>query len=234
MLFNEPMSNASLKECFLKIEDFQLFDKSDSMSPCRMTGYHGEKKDFNNISSSFYLIVLSGEISLSYKSMKFNNLPSLSFAVCPGEVSISGQGQAIIIEKFGYRGLFQLGLIEESKGRLCYIDNASSTLLVAPARLGDPCLNLLTFPGGVIQSSHIHPTVRFGAIIWGSGECLWGPEQKQIKLTPGVTFCIPETQIHSFNSFSEGLGIVAFHPDSDVGPTDFSHPMLNRTYLIKK
>ena len=228
------MSNTSLTECFSKVEDFQLFDRSDSMSPCRMVGYHGEKKDFKNISSSFYLVVLSGEISLNYKSLKFDKLPPLAYAACPGEISISGEGKAIIIEKFGYRVPFQVGLIEESKGRLCYIDNASSSLLVAPARMGDPCLNLLTFPGGVIQTSHIHPTVRLGAVIWGSGECLWGADEKKIKLVPGVTFCIPEAQVHSFNSFNEGLGVVAFHPDSDVGPTDFSHPMLSRTYLVKK
>jgi hypothetical protein len=27
------------------------------------------------------------------------------------------------------------------------------------------------------------------------------------------------------------LDVIAFHPDSDWGPTDGTHPMLNRTYL---
>ena len=228
------MSKKSLPECFVNIKDLQLFDRSDSMCPCRMIGFQGGKKTFSNISSSYYLVVLSGEVSVSYKALKFDNLPKLAFVACPGEISVSGKGMAIVIEKFGYRVPFQLGVIEETRGRLCYIDNASSSLLVSPARMGDPCLNLLTFPSGVIQTSHIHPTVRLGAVIWGSGECLWGEEKRKIPLTPGMTFCLPEAQVHSFNSGKDGLGVVAFHPDSDVGPTDFSHPMLSRTYLIKK
>lgn len=228
------MSKKSLPKCFVNVEDLQLFDRSDSMCPCRMIGFQGGTKSFSNVSSSFYLVVLSGEISLTYKNLSFSKLPKLSFSACPGEMTVSGKGTAIIIEKFGYRVPFQVGLIEETRGRLCYIDNASSSLLVSPARLGDPCLNLLTFPSRVIQTSHIHPTVRLGAVIWGSGECLWGEEKTKIPLKPGITFCLPEAQVHSFNSGKDGLGVVAFHPDSDVGPTDFSHPMLSRTYLLKK
>ena len=29
------------------------------------------------------------------------------------------------------------------------------------------------------------------------------------------------------------MDVVAFHPDSDWGPTDAAHPMLNRTYVCK-
>jgi len=27
------------------------------------------------------------------------------------------------------------------------------------------------------------------------------------------------------------MDIIAYHPDSDFGPTDIDHPMLNRTYI---
>jgi hypothetical protein len=29
------------------------------------------------------------------------------------------------------------------------------------------------------------------------------------------------------------MDVIAFHPDSDWGPTDEKHPMLNRTYLVR-
>lgn len=228
------MSKKKSLQYFAHINDLQLFDRSDSMCPCRMIGFQGGKKTFSNISSSFYVVVLEGTIDVKYKSNEFDSLPALAFAACPGEVSISGKGRAIIIEKFGYRVPFQIGLIEETRGRLVYIDNASSSLLVSPARMGDPCLNFLTFPPNITQTAHIHPTVRLGAVLWGSGECLWGEEKLKVPLTAGTTFCLPETQIHSFNSYKDGLAVVAFHPDSDVGPTDFSHPMLSRTYIVKK
>jgi hypothetical protein len=36
-------------------------------------------------------------------------------------------------------------------------------------------------------------------------------------------------RLHAFLSEEESLDILAWHPDSDVGPTDEDHPMLNHT-----
>jgi hypothetical protein len=50
-------------------------------------------------------------------------------------------------------------------------------------------------------------------------------------LKPGVAFVIEPNLLHSFESGPDGLNVIAYHPDSEGGPTDESHPMLNRTYL---
>ncbi len=51
-------------------------------------------------------------------------------------------------------------------------------------------------------------------------------------LRPGGVFLLEEGELHSFATPPGGhMEIVAFHPDSDWGPTDNDHPMLNRTYI---
>jgi hypothetical protein len=36
---------------------------------------------------------------------------------------------------------------------------------------------------------------------------------------------------HSFQTFDEAMDVIAFHPDSDFGPQDEFHPMINRTIV---
>jgi len=42
---------------------------------------------------------------------------------------------------------------------------------------------------------------------------------------------IPSGCLHSFFTFDESMDVLAWHPDSDFGPTDENHPMKNRTYI---
>jgi hypothetical protein len=43
---------------------------------------------------------------------------------------------------------------------------------------------------------------------------------------------LEESELHSFATVpGRTMEIVAYHPDSDWGPTDTDHPMLNRTYI---
>jgi quercetin dioxygenase-like cupin family protein len=51
------------------------------------------------------------------------------------------------------------------------------------------------------------------------------------RLDPGVVWIIEKDTKHFFETKDESLTIVAFHPDSDWGPTDEIHPMLNRTII---
>ena len=44
-------------------------------------------------------------------------------------------------------------------------------------------------------------------------------------------FVIKTNTIHSFNTLSQSMDIIAFHPDSDIGMTDDDHPMINRTIV---
>ena len=40
-----------------------------------------------------------------------------------------------------------------------------------------------------------------------------------------------EQELHSFKTSDNYMDIIAFHPDSDTGPTDGNHSMINRTFI---
>ncbi len=51
-------------------------------------------------------------------------------------------------------------------------------------------------------------------------------------LRAGGVFMLEESELHSFATVpGVNMEIVAYHPDSDWGPTDEDHPMLNRTFI---
>lgn len=131
--------------------------------------------------------------------------------------------------KRGFRGLRAFGGPIERRGRLKYIDRCSDTLLAAPARSGDPCLNHLHFPQGVEQTEHTHPSVRCGIVARGSGFC--ETPNGNTPLVPGLTFLIPAGGRHRFVTETEAMDVIAYHPDTDWGPTDEKHPMVNRTLV---
>lgn len=216
-----------------EIRNGLLYDASRSMYPTKLWGAIESAVDLPTSSSTYYGFVSAGDLELTNleTNRKFSVYEGMYFAAT-GPLKIKSSGLATFVERLGYRSLFQIGGPVEAHGRLTYIDNCRSTLLVSPARLGDPCLNLLTFPPGTLQSQHIHPTIRIGVVISGKGHCIT-PEGK-FPLAPRQWFFLNEGAQHSFESSNEGLSVIAFHPDSDWGPSDQIHPMLNRTYLTNK
>lgn len=150
------------------------------------------------------------------------------YACVPGPAELAG-GAGLAITRHGWRGLFQLGGPLEDRGRLRYIDGCTDTLLVAPPRLGDACLNHLHIPAGTAQTQHTHPSLRAGLIVRGTGRCIT-PDGEH-RLEPGRAFVIPAGCRHSFFTDDVALDVLAYHPDSDFGPTDAVHPMVNRTVL---
>lgn len=150
------------------------------------------------------------------------------YAVVAGHGQVEG-GQGLLISTALYRGLFQLGGPPESSGRLRYIDGCTDTLLVCPPRLGEPCLNHLHLPAGTLQTHHTHPSDRVGIIARGSGwACAAG---QRVALRAGMGWWIRTGTAHHFETESDSLDVLAWHPDSDFGPTDAGHPMINRTVL---
>jgi quercetin dioxygenase-like cupin family protein len=138
-------------------------------------------------------------------------------------------GAGVIIATPDYYGLTQIGGPVEPVGRLKYIDGCSDSLLICPARKGEPCLNLLHLPPGVDQTQHTQPSERIGIILRGGGVCRT-PDQ-DIPLLPGMFWHIPAGALHSFHTLSQSLDVFAWHPDSDFGPSHDAHPMLNRTMV---
>ena len=156
-------------------------------------------------------------------------LPARSYAVLPDVADVRGErGIAVVVRS--HRGLFAVGGPVEDTGRLRYIDGCSDTVLAAPVTRGDPCLNLLHLPRGVVQTDHEHPSVRVGLVLHGSGRCIT-PDGPDEDLVPGAAFVLPPHAVHRFESPDDEMLLVAWHPDSDTGPTDDDHPMLNRTLL---
>ena len=150
-----------------------------------------------------------------------------SYAVVPGVAHVEG-GAGLSITAARHRGLFMVGGPVEAEGRLRYIDGCSDTVLVAPIVRGDPCLNFLHLPAGVVQHDHEHPSLRVGIVLRGAGICVVG-RTVAADLRCGTVFVLEPGTVHRFESRDEPLDIVAWHPDSAEGPTDDDHPMLNRT-----
>jgi hypothetical protein len=157
------------------------------------------------------------------------------FSIC-GEAQIEGDGRCILFTHFGYAGITHYGGEIEGWGRLNYIDGCTDTLLVPPLKRGDPCLNALYFPAGIQQTQHTHPSIRCGMVIGGSGLCR--TPSGDYPLERGSVFFLPPETYHSFHTekaqrspAKSALTVIAFHPDSDFGPTDDDHPMVNRTFF---
>ena len=145
-----------------------------------------------------------------------------------------------------YRAMSMVGGPIENHGRLRYIDGCTDSLLIPPVKLGDPCLNHLHFPPNIDQTPHTHPSHRIGIVARGRGTCVtpWG----EIPLYPGQIFVIKEWDGETYERTPEGdmqpvgthkfrtpensgMDVIAFHPDSDFGPEDVDHPMINRTIV---
>lgn len=136
----------------------------------------------------------------------------------------------IVVENAGYLGYRSHGGPIEAKGRMRYIDTCSDTLLCAPMIKGDPCLNHLHFPPGIDQTQHTHPSTRMGVVARGRGVCITPDGEYPLRV--GRIFYIPTNGLHRFKTFEdESMDVIAYHPDSDFGPTHENHPMINRTLV---
>jgi hypothetical protein len=137
--------------------------------------------------------------------------------------------RVVVAQKLEYNGLRAFGGPVERLGRLKYIDRCSDTLLAPPPVRGDPCLNQLHFPTGIEQTEHTHPSVRCGVIARGAGEC--DTPLGRSHLVAGLAFLIPADGRHRFVTADDTMDVIAYHPDSDWGPVDEEHPMVNRTLV---
>lgn len=151
------------------------------------------------------------------------------FSISEPAILRGQQASGLVITHPTYRAQFQLGGPIESTGQFPYIDGGTTSLLIAPPMAGDPCLHALYMPPNVDQTMHHHPSDRIGIINKGSGQCC--DENTCYDLLPGTLFIITADHKHRFVTGKQGLDLVVFHPDSDVGFSDRNHPMLNRTLV---
>jgi mannose-6-phosphate isomerase-like protein (cupin superfamily) len=177
--------------------------------------------------SAFFGFVADGPAELRTAAGSFTLSQGMYFAA-DDTVEVKG-GRGIVVERVSGTVMFMLGGPVETDGRLKYIDGCTDSLLVPPVRMGDPCLNLLSFPTGIDQTMHTHPSDRIGLVYSGAGVCI--TPQGETQLTPGTIFRIPAEGLHKFRTNQSRMRVIAYHPDSDFGPTDEVHPMVNRTVV---
>jgi hypothetical protein len=233
-------------------------DSSHSEYPIRyyniITPNNGEIGLKSNPDSSYYGYIYDGFINIEMAGRPLFSLSDGMFFSSEGGFKFSGCGKAVVIEvlhnkgiypKNNYKAYYTIGGPIEKKGRLKYIDGCSDTLLISPVKLGDPCFNHLHFPPEIDQTQHTHPSHRIGIVANGYGECV--TPFGNLPLKKGTIFIIKEWDgtsfgkgedgetypvgQHAFRTFESVMNVIAFHPDSDYGPTDELHPMINRTIV---
>lgn len=211
-----------------------------------------------NPDSSYYGFVYDGLVGVKRDNAPTSYLVSGMYFSLKGDFEfmkymIGTTGSCIVIEVLNsgyyketdYKAYATFGGPIEEKGRLKYIDGCTDSLLISPVKKGQPCLNHLHFPHSINQTQHTHPTHRIGVVATGYGECI--TPFGNLPLSPEMIFVIkawdgetydrgldgnlyPIGQ-HAFKTFDGPMNVIAFHPDSDFGPEDEFHPMINRTIV---
>lgn len=207
-----------------------------------------------NNSNSYYGYVYSGNVGIVRENLPIVNLSNgMYFSLSNNFTFTKDAGSCIVIEVVNdkyyteteFKAYATFGGPIENKGRLKYIDGCTDSLLISPVKKGQPCLNHLHFPDKIDQTQHTHPSHRIGIVASGIGECI--TPFGNLPLTPEMIFVIkawdgetydrgldgnlyPIGQ-HAFRTFDENMNVIAFHPDSDFGPEDEFHPMINRTIV---
>ena len=213
------------------------------MYPTYMTFYGEAVRDAGEDYSTTYITCAGSEVEVTPEGGRFPHFTMKEGSVAavvgrfhlgPLDDQLGGSVKVFAITRIGYQGMLALSQVEE-QGRLAYIDGCSDTLIIPPPRCGDPCLNHLYFPTRIKQTQHLHPSIRMGIVLKGEGTA-WQDTDLTGKgwekpLIPGSMFCLEESEIHSFKTDESDLHIIAYHPDTDTGPTDTDQPMLNRTYI---
>jgi hypothetical protein len=207
-------------------------DSLEGDFPSRMICCESEELKLAANSSHYFGFALEGASEIKPAGLPAFPLAEHMYFSSPAPLLLKAGGKVVVWERIGYKGMFLVGGPTETHGRLSYIDHCTTTMLAPPPRVPDPVLNFLYFPPDINQTPHYHPTVRLGVVFGGSGFCV-RPGQSDQALGPGTVFRLEEKVVHSFRSGPGGLSLIAYHPESDTGPTDESHPMLNRTYRIK-
>ena len=208
-----------------------------------------------NPESSYYGFVYNGKVTINRKWLSPIELDQDMYFSLSDEFTFSTNtlGSCILIEvldkgyykESDYKAYATFGGPIEAKGRLKYIDGCTDSLLISPVKKGQPCLNHLHFPENINQTQHTHPSHRIGIVASGYGECI--TPFGNLPLSPEMIFVIKAWNgvyfdkgldgemyaigQHAFQTFGEPMNVIAFHPDSDFGPEDEFHPMINRTIV---
>jgi hypothetical protein len=238
------MHNPSFKHYPFKEGVSRLYDGSETKYPYKLHSLKGCGWFDLDLGSTYYIYIYSGSVWVNSIPLTEKMYGQLTYLNAKFISSESESTEVIIIERVGEIAPFLVGGPIENEGRLKYIDGCTDSLLLPPTKYGMSCLNHLHFPSNINQTPHTHPSVRVGIVAKGHGECV--TPFGNIPLVPGQLFLIlPEdgessegldghihkNGTHCFRTFDEEMDVIAFHPDSDFGPKDEEHPMINMTIV---
>lgn len=219
----------------IELQHGLIFDDSNGPLPSRLLGYNTESSDqmvkYATSSSTTFGGVHEGEIFIYTHDKVWGPLTKGFYFSVTGEFFIRGTGKVVLFERIGFEGMFLVGGPIEETGRLKFIDGCTDTVVVYPPRLGDACMNILYFPKQARQSMHTHPSIRYGLVVSGEGRCI--TPEGELPLPEGYVFRLEVEAEHCFHTDDTMMAIYSYHPDSDWGPTDEVHPMINRTTVVK-
>lgn len=168
-----------------------------------------------------------------YKGMSFPLAKGTIFRTSPNEkFRLIGVDYGLVIKMKNVNDIFQINPFFETEGRLKYIDGCMDTLILSPIISGFPCLSSLFFPHGVKQTIHIHPSFRIGMVVSGEGYCV--TPGNRIHMCSGDLIIVHTGGLHSFETEQSPMTLISFHPDSEFGPSDLSHPMIDKTIIEGK
>lgn len=209
--------------------DFRIFDHDGAVFEDDDIAVHIITKANGLLQSSrgsFFIAVLRGHPNIN----DYELAPGM-YASVPNFVAYNSHDpcRVLAVDAKRFVSIFSLGGPIEPQGRLRYIDGCTDTGLIAPFKLGDPCLNFLFFPPDTLQTAHTHPSHRIGAIVDGQGWCL--TENGETRMEVGDVFIIPANALHWFKTYDSAMRIIVFHPDSEFGPTDELHQMREATLI---
>lgn len=205
-----------------------LLDLSHEQLPAIIHLRHGNSLKLAATGTHFGF-VYQGHPTLSAQLGSYQLHPGMYFCLPASGYLEADNSSGIIITALNYCGVFSLGGPIETVGRFAYIDGGTTSLLIPPLMLGDPCLHALYFSRDRTQTMHTHPSYRIGMIVDGSGEA--ETPEGIFALQPGTVFVMPANSPHKFRTTQDNLTLVIFHPDSDTGFTQRHHLMLNQTFV---
>ncbi len=121
---------------------------------------------------------------------------------------------------------------------LPYVNGCSTKQLMAPARPGDPTLQMLNIPAySAEQAHHIHSTSRVVYVVEGKGKSIVGMEGMTVEndLTPGMVCILDPMCPHHFETpYGQHIKVIPLHIFSSVGNIEASHPMYHGTHMMNQ
>jgi len=115
-------------------------------------------------------------------------------------------------------------------GGLSYMDGGTNSTALHPNRCGEPVVNYVHFPAGMVQTLHTHPSHRIGLVLQGNGRIELN-NKKFFAVEEGSAFFMQRNELHNFITDDEPVILFVFAPDSGTGPTDEMNALKVRTYL---